>query len=99
MPEPAPIPGQIVDARDVVPGDGIILPVLGARLVVDVDQWVEDTGLEPGPRITIVYQVVGSGNSYENRARAHGRSSFPQSECTVRPLKPDDRVAITRRAA
>lgn len=86
--------GRVVLAHEVKPGDSIILPVLGAREVVMVEEFDEDTGREPGPRVSIVYRVVGGGSAYENRASMHGASTSSQIEATVRPLKPDERVAI-----
>ena len=91
------VKGQLVDARDVLVGDRVILPMLGPRLVLDVHEFELDTGPEPGPRIRIVY-ALGSTRAFENRASAaKGPSSTFQAEAGLRPLLPDERVAIERR--
>jgi hypothetical protein len=91
--------GQIVEARDVVPGDRVILPVLGSRVVVNVDEWDEEFGPEPGPRVTILY-AAGTSLAFENRASAaRGAVTVTQPEAGLKPLRPHEPVAIERRAA
>lgn len=90
------IVGQVVKASEVRVGDWIVLPHLGPREVIEISTYELDTGRDPGPRVSLVYRVVGGGTSYENKATAHGPSSSPQTEATVRPLHPDEPVAIER---
>lgn len=93
------VPGQLIDARDVVPGDIIVLPMLGSRVVLDVQTLDETTGPAPGPRIVIIYGL-GRSTAFENSARKGKHpNSIAQPEAGFRPLKPDEPVAIERRAA
>lgn len=90
------IRGQVVLARDVVPGDRVILPMLGARVVLQVDEY-PTLGLEATPCLVIVYASHGS-IAFENRASAaKGMSRIDQAEGSLRPYLPDDPVAIERR--
>ncbi len=91
-----PITAVVISASEVRVGDSIVLPHLGPREVVEISEYVETTGKDPGPRVRIVYRVVGGGVAFENKATEHGAKVWPQAEATVRPLRPDEPVAIER---
>lgn len=90
--------GQIVHANEVKAGDHVILPALGSRPVVDVDEYDEDTGPRAGPRLRIIYGL-GASQAFENRASsAKGPRAIAQPTAGTRPFRPDEPIAIERRA-
>lgn len=91
-----PVAAMVVQAGEVKVGDWLVLIHLGVREVVEVDEWIEATGLEPGPRVSIVYRTGGRSSSYENKSDRHGASSQEQVLATYRPLRPVELVAIER---
>lgn len=92
-----PIPGQVIAAREVVAGDRVILPVLGARVVLIAEP--STFGMDETPCIRIVY-ALGMSQAFENRASAaKGMTSSAQPEAGLRPYLPDEPIAIERRAA
>lgn len=80
----------LVPAREVLVGDFVVLPQIGARCVTDVKEGT--VGLEQLPCLWITY---GLGMSL-----AWGRSgpvSSPLPEATLRPFQPDELVPVRPR--
>jgi hypothetical protein len=98
--------GTVILAREVQVGDRIVLQHRGSRVVLDVQEYDEDTGPDPGPRIKIIYGL-GASIAFENSAsKGKHPSAITQPEAGYKPLKrddevriePDERVAIERRS-
>lgn len=89
------VKGQVILAREVQVGDLIVLKGhLGSRVVLEVQQFDEDTGPAPGPRILIIYGL-GRSLAYQGSNRhAKGARSVAQPEGSYKPLKPDDEITI-----
>lgn len=88
--------GLVVRADELRPGDRVILPMIGSRRVVRVEE--APRGLAGEPAIWVVYSTgVGGGTAYENRGQQHGPSRSAQTEAGMKPLRPDEPVAIEPR--
>lgn len=88
------IKGQVVPARELVPGDRIILPMLGSRVILEAGP--STFGTAETACIRIIYGL-GDSFAFENRSRSRGPSSVKQPTAGVRPLDPDEPIAIERR--
>lgn len=86
---------QVILAKEVVPGDRVILPQRGSRVVLEAEP--STFGIHETPCIRIIY-ALGMTQAFESRARAaKGPSSTNQPEAGLKPLLPDERVAVERR--
>jgi hypothetical protein len=87
--------GQVVRADELRPGDRIILPMIGPRRVLTVTRG--EVGLTGVECIDVVYSTGGGGTAYENKGTAHGPARTQQAEAGLKPLRPDEPVAIEPR--
>lgn len=86
----------LVAASELRPGDLLVLPRVGVRRVLTIDEYLESTGRAPGPRLRIVVEG-GSSESYEGVRSGHrGPRSRRVLEQTLRPFTPDEPVTVQR---
>lgn len=89
-------PAELVPVEDVQPGDRVLLPVLGYRVVLEVNEY-DHLGMEPARCFQIVY-ALGASLAFENRASAaKGPSAVHQPEASIRLLRAGELVPIENR--
>lgn len=88
------VKGEVILAREVQVGDRIVLPQFGSRVVLEIQEYDEETGRDPGPRLLIIYGMTHS-MAYENSGRkGKYATTVEQQKGSIRPLKPDDEITI-----
>lgn len=83
---------ELVEARALRPGDVLVLPIIGQRVIAEVHH-DETIGLTGRPAVRVVYEL-GSSTAFENRTTKTGPSAVDQPLATLRLLAPDERVRV-----
>jgi hypothetical protein len=86
----------VVPARELRVGDALVLPTGIRRRVLELEEYVEETGSSPGPRLCVVVEG-GSSATWEHARSGHaGARSSKLVEQGLRPFLLDELVTVIR---